>query len=100
MGQYEMTSVSGRIALSINVAARDKSNALTGRAGLDFSSWAIKFCFIFLFAAFAAMARPAMAAGAYPGCAAPPTVFAKLRHREPSSFASILNAAAAGDVII
>jgi hypothetical protein len=59
----------------------------------------MKFFFTFLFAVFAAMAPPAMAAGAYPGCAAPPTVFAKSFTATPSTFASILNAAAAGDVI-
>jgi hypothetical protein len=94
-----MTALSGRIALSTSVAAPDKSNDLTGWTGLDFLSSVMKFCFVFLFAVLAATAPPAMAAGAYPGCAAPPSVFAKSFTATPATFASILNAAAAGDVI-
>ena len=54
---------------------------------------------VFLFAFFPALQRSAMAAGAYPGCAAPPSSFPKSFTATPTTFASILNAAAAGDVI-
>ena len=45
------------------------------------------------------LATAAAAAGTYSGCAAPPSSFAKAFTATPTTFGSILNAAAAGDVI-
>jgi hypothetical protein len=56
-------------------------------------------CSIFLCAFFATLATSATAAGTYSGCAAPPTSFAKSFTATPTTFSSILDAAAAGDVI-
>jgi hypothetical protein len=42
---------------------------------------------------------PAMAAGVYSGCAAPPSSFTKSFTATPTTFSSILDGAAAGDVI-
>ena len=74
--QFKKTSLSCRLNHQIAIKPPDKSNLLTGRAGLDFSGGAMKRLFIvFLFAFFPALERSAMAAGAYPGCAAPPSSF-------------------------
>jgi len=54
---------------------------------------------VFLFVFFAMLESRATAAGTYPGCAAPPSSFAKAFTANPTTFGSILNAAAAGDVI-
>jgi hypothetical protein len=54
---------------------------------------------ILLFTIFAAVNAPARAAGTYSGCAAPPSSFTKALTATPTTFASILNTAAAGDVI-
>ena len=100
MRQFKKTSLSCRLNHQIAIKPPDKSNLLAGRAGLDFSGGAMKRLFIvFLFAFFPALERSAMAAGAYPGCAAPPSSFPKSFTATPTTFASILNAAAAGDVI-
>ena len=100
MRQFKKTSLSCRLNHQIAIKPPDKSNLLAGRAGLDFSGGAMKCRFIvFLFAFFPALERSAMAAGAYPGCAAPPSSFPKSFTATPTTFASILNAAAAGDVI-
>jgi hypothetical protein len=53
----------------------------------------------FLFAFFPTLATAATAAGTYSGCAAPPSSFAKAFTATPTNFSSILDAAAAGDVI-
>jgi hypothetical protein len=54
---------------------------------------------ILLFAILSAVNTPARAAGTYSGCAAPPSSFTKALTATPTTFASILNTAAAGDVI-
>ena len=54
---------------------------------------------IFPFALLAMLETPALAAGVYAGCAAPPTTFVKTLTATPTTFSSILNTAAAGDVI-
>ena len=54
---------------------------------------------IFSFALLAMLETPALAAGVYAGCAAPPTTFVKTLTATPTTFSSILNTAAAGDVI-
>ena len=54
---------------------------------------------IFLFALFPLLETSARAAGTYPGCAAPPSSFAKQYTATSATFNSILGAAAAGDVI-
>ena len=54
---------------------------------------------ILLLAFFSMLDTSAKAAGAYPGCAAPPTSFVKALTATPTTFSSILNSAAAGDVI-
>lgn len=53
------------------------------------------FCFTFLLM----LETSARAAGTYSGCAAPPTSFAKALTATPTTFSSILNSAAASDVI-
>jgi hypothetical protein len=54
---------------------------------------------IFLCALFPTLASSAIAVGVYSGCAAPPSNFAKAFTATPTTFSSILDAAAAGDVI-
>jgi hypothetical protein len=54
---------------------------------------------VFILALFPTLETSARAAGTYSGCAAPPSSFAKAFTATPTSFSSILNAAAAGDVI-
>jgi hypothetical protein len=54
---------------------------------------------IFLFALLTMLETPAIAAGVYSGCAAPPSSFVKSFTATPTTFSSILDAAAAGDVI-
>ena len=54
---------------------------------------------VFLFAFFPTLETSARAGGTYPGCAAPPSSFAKALTATPTTFSSILNSAAAGDVI-
>ncbi len=54
---------------------------------------------VFLFAVFPTWEISAKAAGVYPGCAVPPSSFAKEFTATPATFNSILNTAAAGDVI-
>ena len=56
-------------------------------------------CTVFLCALFPALTTAASAAGTYAGCAAPPSSFPKTFTATPTNFSSILNAAAAGDVI-
>ena len=51
------------------------------------------FCFAFLLM----LDTSARAAGTYSGCAAPPTSFAKALTATPTTFSSILDAAAAGE---
>ena len=54
---------------------------------------------VILFASLAVLQTPALAAGVYSGCAAPPTTFTKTLTATPTTFSSILNTAAAGDLI-
>ncbi|HEY1783498.1 MAG TPA: hypothetical protein VGG79_24275 [Roseiarcus sp.] len=54
---------------------------------------------VILFAGLAVLQTPALAAGVYSGCAAPPTTFTKTLTATPTTFSSILNSAAAGDLI-
>jgi Right handed beta helix region len=54
---------------------------------------------IFLLSLLTALENPARAAGTYSGCAAPPASFTKALTATPTTFASILNTAAGGDVI-
>ena len=54
---------------------------------------------IFLCAFFPILASSATAAGTYSGCASPPSSFVKAFTATPTTFSSILDAAAAGDVI-
>jgi hypothetical protein len=54
---------------------------------------------VFLFACIPTLETPATAAGTYSGCAAPPSSFVKSFTATPATFSSILDAAAAGDVI-
>ena len=54
---------------------------------------------IFIFAVLPTLETPANAAGTYPGCAAPPSSFVKAFTATPTTFSSVLNIAAAGDVI-
>ena len=54
---------------------------------------------IFIFAVFPTWEISARAAGTYPGCAVPSSSFAKEFTATPATLNSILNAAAAGDVI-
>ena len=54
---------------------------------------------IFIFAVLPTLETPANAAGTYPGCAAPPSSFVKALTANPTTFSSVLNIAAAGDVI-
>jgi hypothetical protein len=53
----------------------------------------------FLFTIFSAVENPAGAAGTYTGCAAPSSSFTKALTATPTTFTSILNTAAGGDVI-
>ena len=54
---------------------------------------------VFILALFPTLETSARAAGTYSGCAAPPSSFVKAFTATPTSFSSILNTAAAGDVI-
>jgi hypothetical protein len=54
---------------------------------------------ILLLALFPMLGNSARAAGTYPGCAVPPTSFVKALTATPTTFSSILNSAAAGEVI-
>jgi hypothetical protein len=54
---------------------------------------------IFLFGLLTMLETPAIAAGVYSGCAAPPSSFTKSFTATPTTFSSILDSAAAGDVI-
>jgi hypothetical protein len=54
---------------------------------------------IFFFAFFLTLETSATAAGTYSGCAAPPSSFVKAFTANPTTFSSILNKAAAGNVI-
>jgi len=94
--QVKRTSFFRRFNRPIAKNPPDKANLPTVR--LDFLGGAMKFP-ILLLAFFAALETSAMAAATYPGCAAPPSSFAKSFTATPATFGSILNAAAAGDVI-
>ncbi len=54
---------------------------------------------VFVLAVFPLWEMSAKAAGTYPGCAVPPTSFTKEFTATPATLNSILNSAAAGDVI-
>jgi hypothetical protein len=54
---------------------------------------------LFIFALLTMFENPARAAGVYSGCAAPSSSFVKTFTATPTTFSSILNTAAAGDVI-
>lgn len=97
-----MISICSRICHLINISLPYRSSFQTYMTQLYFIDSVIKLTLqsiIFMLGFFAALETPAVAAGTYEGCAAPPSSFTKSFTATPTTFSSILASVAAGDVI-